>query len=108
MTIIGSVVATMRHHQGLNNMITANQQLGARIRFMKILASAIAPIHAVPAKTWALQNIAFPALGGAFALPDYSGLTEREIRDVIAADYDRKNTLPKSYYKRDTSHWAGR
>lgn len=89
-------------------MMTANQQLGARVRLMKVLASAIAPIHAIPAKVWALQNIAFPALGGAFALPDYSGLTEREIRDVIAADYDHKHKLPKSYYSRDTSHWAGR
>ena len=80
----------------------------ARIKALTGLMQAVAPIHDCGAKAHCIATIVAPAFAGAFALPDHSGLTAGEIGKVIAADYDSRYALPESYYKRDTSHWAGR
>jgi len=89
-------------------MMTANQQLTSRLHALTTLMRPVATVHDCAAKAHCIATIVAPAFAGAFALPDYSGLSLPEIGAVIAADYDRRYALPQSYYDRDTSHWAGR
>jgi hypothetical protein len=89
-------------------MLTANQQSNARINAVMQLMRAVAPIHDCGAKAHCIATIVAPAFAGAFALPDYSGLSPSDIGRIAAAEYDCRYALPQSYYNRDTSHWAGR
>lgn len=81
---------------------------------MTIAASTIIPTAAyrvggTPAEFMARLERFLPAwMAANYALPDYSGLSPAEIRDRVNAEYDARHKLSDAYYRRDTSHWAGR